>query len=359
MTPKEIYIRDVGEGQILSDVFALSQAQRKEAKNGPYWQLTLLDRTGSMEARVWFPLSQQFSILRAGDFVVVSGQAASFKDQLQLNISEMTVVEPEQAGLNMADFLPSSAVPPEKILEEIEVLLAANLTFKPWSKLCKSVLRDETMRSRLLSAPGAKGIHHAYAGGLLEHTLGIMRTCHALAELYPAVDKEILLVGALFHDMGKAFELTHGISRDYTTEGRLLGHIHLGLEILDPFLRKAKDLPQELILHLKHLLISHHGELEFGSPRRPKTVEAFILHYADNLDAKVNTVQAALAALNDEAVEGWSDYQRSLSRYVFRPLRTPRLTPPAQVAGKSTPKTEEPPLLKFMSMSMGEGNGDS
>lgn len=362
MRNKKNYVRDFAEGQTISDVFALSQTQRKEAKNGPYWQLSLTDRTGSIEARIWFPQSQQFDNLKPEQFVAVSGQVSSFKDQLQMNITDMQVIDPVEAGLNMADFLPSSTIPPQELLHEVEAFLAAELTFRPWAALCKNVLGDKRIRDALLSAPGAKAIHHAYAGGLLEHTLGIMRICKALAELYPGVDKEILLVAALLHDLGKAFELSHGMSREYTDEGRLIGHILMGLEEVEPFLRKAKDLPKELVMHLKHLIISHHGELEFGSPRRPKTVEAFILHYADNLDAKINTIRAALAAPEGEEdleTGRWSEYQRSLSRYVFQPMRTPADSfdgPSIRTPRKNTPKAGASPLLKAMGINQPSRN---
>lgn len=327
MTHKKTFIRDLAAGQNISDIFALSQAQRREARNGPYWQLTLADRTGGMEARIWAPQSLQYDNLKPEQFVAVTGQIASFKDQLQMNITDLALVEPAGAGLDLADFLPSSAVPPAELLAEIEAFLDRELSFKPWRTLCAKVLADADIRAALLTAPGAKSIHHAHAGGLLEHTLGVMRVCAALAALYPSVDREILLTAALFHDLGKAFELTHGFSREYTDAGRLIGHIQMGLEALEPFLRAAKDLPEGLVVHLKHLILSHHGELEFGSPRRPKTVEAFILHYADNLDAKINTVNTALentADPEDAEASHWSEYHRTLGRYLYQPMRTPR-----------------------------------
>lgn len=351
MTTKKNFIRNLKDGQPVSDIFAIAQAQRKEAKNGPYWQLTLSDRTGSIEARIWFPQSQQFESLKAEQFVAVNGQVSSFKDQLQMNVSDLSLIDPLESGIDLSDFLPSSATPPAELLRELEDFLAQELTFKPWQSLCKSVLTDEAIRNSLLSAPGAKAIHHAYAGGLLEHVLGIMRICKALAELYPQIDKEILLVGALFHDLGKAFELSHGISREYTDQGRLLGHITIGLEAMEPFLRKAKNLPAELVLHLKHLIVSHHGEYEFGSPRRPKTLEAFVLHYADNLDAKINTVQSALTGPDGEDIDGWSEYQRSLSRYLYQPARTPKAEKTdaePKAAKKSPPRQAPSALLKAM-----------
>lgn len=343
MSQKNLFIQDFAAGQNVLETFALAQALRKEAKNGPYWQLVLADKTGTIEARIWFPQSQKHDILKAEQFVAIKGQVVSFKDQLQMNITELTVLDPQEAGLDLADFLPCSAIPPEDLLAEIEQILSSELSFKPWRDLCKKILHDQNIRSSLLLAPGAKAIHHAHAGGLLEHTLGVMRVCQALAALYPGLDREILLVAALLHDLGKAFELTHGISREYTDQGRLLGHIELGLEILAPFLESVKNLPAPLILHLKHLLISHHGELEFGSPRRPKTAEAFLLHYADNLDAKINTVQTALAMSDAQNTSGWSEYQRSLARYVFQPMRTPVTTPAQKTKTKKNSQDRKTP----------------
>lgn len=354
MNRKKTFIRDFSAGQAVTDIFALAQAQRKDAKNGPYWQLTLIDCSGSSEARIWFPQSQNVPHLKAEDFVLVTGQVASFKDQLQLNVTEARIIDPQAEELDLRDFIPASTVPASELLERIEAMLAQEITYGPWRSLCRKVLQDEAMRAMLLTAPGAKSVHHAFAGGLLEHTLGVMRVCVALCTVYPQADKEIVLVGALLHDLGKAVELSHGISRDYTDAGRLLGHIYLGLEMVEPFVRGAK-VPPELALHLKHLLISHHGELEYGSPRRPKTVEAFILHYADNLDAKINTIEAALAPSgnDDNAAEErrWSEYQRTLARYVFQPQRTPVAPkdPPGRAPKK---KAASAPMLKAMGLNM-------
>lgn len=350
MTNEKKSVSDFSEDQTVSGIFVISQAQSKKAKNGPYWHLTLTSRTGSIEARIWHPQSQNYESLQADQFVEVNGREETYNGVRQLRINSMVVIDPAERGLDMADFVPSSAVPPARLLEELESFLHAELTYKPWASLCKSILRDETIRTALLSAPGAKTIHHAYAGGLLEHTLAIMRICRALSELYPQVDKEILLVGALCHDLGKAFELSHGVSREYTDAGRLLGHIQIGLELLEPFLRKAKDLPEGLAMHLKHIIVAHHGELAFGSPCVPQTMEAFVLHYADNLDSKINTVQGALTTPEGEEAQGWSEYHRTLGRYLFQPERTPKHTPgtePKQ-ARKTAPKSDASPLLKAM-----------
>ena len=332
MTNEKKFSSDFSEDQTVSGFFVISQAQSKKAKNGPYWHLTLTNRTGSIEARIWHPQSLSYEGLKADQFVEVNGREEMYNGVRQLRINSMVVIDPAERGLEMADFVPSSAVPPARLLEELEAFLNGELTYRPWASLCKSILRDETIRTALLSAPGAKTIHHAYAGGLLEHTLAIMRICRALSELDPQVDREILLVGALCHDLGKAFELSHGVSREYTDAGRLLGHIQIGLEVLEPFLRKARDLPEGLAMHLKHVIVAHHGELAFGSPCVPQTMEAFVLHYADNLDSKINTVQGALTTSEGQEAQGWSEYHRTLGRYLFQPARTPAA--PLDTAGK-------------------------
>jgi 3'-5' exoribonuclease len=224
-------------------------------------------------------------------------------------------------------------------LAELEQLCENELHHKPWRKLCLKVLRTESIRAKLLSAYGAKAVHHAYLGGLLEHTLNVCRLALSMADNYPSLDREIILVAAVFHDLGKAWELSTGMSADYTDEGRLLGHILITLEILDPFLKKETGLDPGMIVHLKHIIASHHGEYEFGSPKRPKTGEAFVLHYADNLDAKMNIFDHAFAKQGGGSA--WSAYQKYLDRYLFSPQKTPLL----EKKGKE--KTDGQRLLPF------------
>jgi len=279
-----------------------------------------------MEAKIWSPLSQAHPGLSAGQIVQVRAQAANYRDKCQLTIDQLSAVGAAEADLS--EFLPPSPVKPEALLTEIEDLCRRELTHKPWRSLVKKVLADTEIRGRLLPATGAKAVHHAYAGGLLEHTLAVARTCLGLANLYPHLDRQILLVAAILHDLGKAWELTSGLACEYTDEGRLLGHIQIGLARIEPFLAKTKDLDEGLILHLKHLILSHHGEYEFGAPKRPKTPEAFILHFADNIDAKMNTLAGAYAEL-EGTEQSWTPFQRYLDRYLYRAPHTP--APPAPV----------------------------
>lgn len=319
---KKTFVKDLVPGQKVEDVFVLTEARQQQAKNGPYWLLRLQDAQGMIEAKIWSPASRQYAEFPVGSLVRIQGMAGSFRDQIQITVEQAEVLEIDQASVDWALFLPRSSREPSLILQDIEELCSRELRHAPWRKFCLKVLRDEGLRARLLTAPAAKSMHHAYLGGLLEHTLAVCRLCLSICELYPALDREVLLAGAVFHDLGKAWELSAGVARDYTDEGRLLGHIQLGLEVLAPFLDKATDVSAGLKLHFKHLLLSHHGEYAFGSPKRPKTMEALILHYADNLDAKLNTVSRLLDELPEQ--DSWTPYQRSMERPFFRAEHTPR-----------------------------------
>ncbi len=338
MNAKNTYAANLQENQLVDDIFLLSDAKKAVAKNGPFWNLVFEDKTGSLPAKIWSPESAAYTDLEKGQFWHIQGKVGSYNGSLQITIQSMQIAA--QESLDLADFLPTSDPPPPRLLDQLELLLRTELFYPPWKKFCKSVLADSKIRSALLGGIGGKSIHHAYIGGLLEHTLSVCRVSLALASVYPQADKDILLTAAAFHDIGKAFELSGGIVRDYTTEGRLLGHIYMGLEILVPFLNKTKDLSEELKMHFKHLLLSHHGEFEFGSPKRPKTLEAFLLHYADNIDAKVNSMDIALAEQKDGE---WSEYQRPLGRMLYKREKTPQ----PQIEKKPVHKEIAQPLLPF------------
>ncbi len=332
---KAAFVKDLTPGVPVRDLFCITSAKSGQAKNGPYWSLTLEDATGSVEAKIWSPASLAYEGLASGQFVLIEGMTGSYRDKPQLSVDRLEIV-PVEAIADLSLFIASSAVSPAELLAELEALCRDQIRHKPWRKFCLKILSTLEIRERLLAAPGAKAIHHSYLGGLLEHTLAVCRICAAFCDLYPALDRDVLIAAAMFHDLGKAWELTSGAVRDYTDEGRLLGHIILGIEILDPFLKKAQDLDPDFITHFKHIIVSHHGEYEFGSPKRPKTPEAFVLHFADNADSKLNTVFGAFAqddgaqadAEGEDAANAgapaWSPFMRSLDRFVFNPRRAPR-----------------------------------
>ena len=326
MISKSVYIDQLKQGMNFSDNWVIVDSRLAQSKNGPYWDLKLQDKTGVLDAKIWPPLSSEYTDLQPEQFAAVQGEVRSFRDRLQLVVQKLEPLDTLEEDVNWADFLPVSSRDPEEMLWELENLCREELKYSPWKKLCKKVLQDSDIRGKLLRAPAAKALHHAYIGGLLEHTLSVGKICLSLSSLYPDMDREILLVAALFHDLGKAWELEGRISRKYSDQGQLLGHIMLTLEILEPFIQKIKDLDQDLVLHLKHMILSHHGEYEFGSPKRPKTPEAMILHFADNMDAKLNTMADVMESMEQEGAS-WSAFQPSLQRYLYRPVHTASFHP--------------------------------
>ncbi len=325
MYQKSIFVSGLTLGNRVDDVFMLAEASRGQAKNGPFWSLLLADSSGDIPAKIFSPQAGAVPELAAGMFLHVRGQVGIWRDQAQIVIEQATVLDPDEAKLILADFIQTSNIAPEELLLAIETLCKEHLHHPPLRTLVQSVLTDDGIRQGLLMAPGAVNIHHAYVGGLLEHTLAVCNLCMHFCDLYPGLDRQILLAAAILHDLGKAWEYCRAPLKGHTDSGRLLGHIQLGLSVLEPFVQKAlkKGLEQELVHHLYHLILSHHGELEFGSPKRPKTAEAFALHFADNLDAKLKTTtEATEQALGDEE-SGWSARVFSLQRRVYRPVLTP------------------------------------
>lgn len=320
---KTQFIADFSLGDDVATLFLLGGVHQGQAKNGPFWRLELRDSSGSLEAKIWSPQSQMYTGLKAGDLVEVAGRINSYRERLEVAVDRMRVLgEEEKNGLDLTVFMAASERPPAELLADLEALCRVVLTHKPWKKLLRLILDDPEVTAHLLTAPAAKAMHHAYAGGLLEHTLGVARLCMALADLYPDLDRQTLLAGAVCHDLGKLWELSQGLATDYTGPGRLVGHMQLILDFLEPRIRKA-GLEDHLALHLKHLVVSHHGQHEFGSPRLPATAEAFALHYADNLDAKLNQVRTALSGVATAEEGGWSAYIPGLERHVFKAPPTP------------------------------------
>lgn len=317
---KSVMISSLGLGDEVADCFILSMAQQGQARNGPYWRLEFRDASGSIGGKIWSPQSQAYPELAAGMPVWLKARVTSYRDKLELAIESMRLLDDSEfAVLDLALFMPASPVAPERMMQDILELCRKELTHKPWRKLIISLLSDEEIAARLRLAPAAKAMHHAYAGGLLEHTLSVARLCLRIADGYPQLDRQTLLAGAVCHDLGKLWELESGLVMDYTQQGRLIGHIVLVLEKIAPFMQKV-GLEPALADHLRHLILSHHGTYEFGSPRLPSTAEAMVLHYADNIDAKLHQLGSALAGVEEN---GWSPYIPALERSLFRAEPTP------------------------------------
>ncbi len=364
---KNKFIKDLKPGEAVADVFLVAEARLGQARNGPFWALTLGDATGRAGAKIWSPLSREYTELAAGQAVYLEGPVQTFREQIQVIVERMELVDLEQEGLELSLFLPASEERPRDMLAGLVELCRTHLVYPPWRSLALEILEDTEVQARMLAAPGAKSVHHAYGGGLLEHTLSVARLCMRLCDQYPQLDREILLIAAVFHDLGKGWELSGGLANDYTDEGRLLGHIFIGLGILEPFLARS-GVPDELQLHFKHIILSHHGQYEYGSPRRPKTGEALALHYADNLDAKLNQVAGVFEGVEEGETGVWSPYQRTLERFIYKPAATPAATstaiptPTPEINGERGQPWEvghpDASCTEFTGESSGESSGD-
>ena len=327
-------IRDLAPNSEVDSVFLLGGASLQQSRNGPYWRLELRDAGGTLEAKIWSPLSSSFHDLTAGQLVQIRGRVGTFRDQLQLTVDELHVLTDEEiAETDLAQFMPSSSRPVPEMQEELESMIERELTHLPWKRFVRSVLEEDRVRRALPVAPAARSVHHAYVGGLLEHMLSVAGLCLRIAEQYPELDRQLLCAAALLHDIGKLEEMSGGLVNEYTDAGRFLGHITQGLIMMEPHL-VASGLENAQALHFRHLILSHHGELEYGSPKQPATAEAFVLHYADNIDAKIAQWRSLFPSSEEHAsgeemgktgLDGlqWSPRQNLLGRALCRVPRTP------------------------------------
>lgn len=309
---KKDYVCQIRENDLVEGAFLVREKALHTSKGGNrYLRLKLSDRTGEIEARVWEAAEERGQLFDKGDLVAIKAEAVSYQGKLQLNIFELRPCS--RGEVDLQDFIPPARRPPREMLEELKAL-ARGIEDPFLRRLVWSFLRDEAFVEEFIRVPASKGLHHARHGGLLEHTLSVARLVETLRGHYPGVDWDLLLAGAILHDVGKVRELSHDLLFDYTSEGRLLGHVVMGAEMVSQRIASIEGFPPKRAMLIKHLILSHHGRHEWGSPKRPKTVEAILLHHLDDLDAKVEGVLDAL-----ERSEGpWTDYQRAFERPFYR-----------------------------------------
>ena len=289
--PDRRWAKDVAPGDEIRALYLIGSASQLQAKNGPFWRIELKDASGDLEARIWSPLSQQFAEIPSGVIAEVEGRAESFRDKLQVNVNALRVLSPEEtASVDTSAFMASSSRPPQEMLDELEALCRKEFTYKPWRKFILSVLEDEAIRVPLLTAPAAKSVHHAFLGGLLKHTANMVKIADFLAGMYPeTIDRSLLLTGTLLHDFAKEREFVFsdlGIVTEYSTAGQLLGHLVMGAQEVADIARELA-IAEEKSLLLQHLLLSHHGEPDFGAAVRPMCAEAELLSYIDLIDSRM------------------------------------------------------------------------
>lgn len=314
------FVNELNNGDSVDDVFLVVQKQTRANRQGNHYLfLELRDRTGSIDARLWnVPENTPFGFAE-GDYVRARGKVQLFQGALQMI---MTHVEHHTGqGVDAADFIPQSLVNPVLLLKQLreQIFRIENVHLKA---LCDTLLMDDALVTKLMAAPAGIKNHHAYHGGLLEHIVTLMQVSQAIIPFYPILDHDLIMVGILLHDLGKVDELAYDRAYSYTDEGQLIGHLVMGVELLSAKIGEAEKLtdepfPHELALRLKHMIVSHHGSLEFGSPKLPMTPEALFLHHIDNLDAKIHAITKELED-HPHRDSTWTPYQNSLNRRLFK-----------------------------------------
>lgn len=309
------YISDFTEGDSISRTFYIGSRNRLLTRSGkPYLSLTLRDKTGTINAKVWEDADTIHANMGAAEFVHVRATVEKYMNQLQLKVEQLKVVRTEDVDLS--DFLPSGANDPDEMLKELRQI-AQTVQDGFLSPLLDLFFADSELMERLKVSPGAKHLHHSFVGGLLEHTLSVTKICDWVCGHYERINRDLVLVGAILHDIGKVYELTASPAFDYTTEGRLLGHLILGCNVIGEKIRQIQGFPRELEIQVLHLVLSHHGSYEFRSPVVPKTVEAMLLNQVDDLDAKVRLTQDYIERAKSDPSE-FTPYHKLLERYFYK-----------------------------------------
>ena len=308
-----LWIKDLKEDEPVRGLYMVKVKRAGLTKKGDaYLSLTLADRTGQAEARLWDRVEALSPLFGEGDILEIEGRTSSYRNQIQIVLSGLRVCRDDP---DPALFLETTLRDVEEMVRELRALLR-EIENPHLKALMENFLSDRDFMSLYKKAPAAKNFHHSYIGGLLEHTLSLCKMALYVSGHYEALDKDLLLAGAFFHDIGKVREFKYDRQIDYTDEGRLLGHLTLGVAMLDEKLDRLRDFPQDLAIRLKHLILSHHGEYEFGSPKRPKFLEAFALHLIDDLDAKMIGLGRLME--KDRQEGAWTDFNRLFERYFLK-----------------------------------------
>lgn len=312
---KNIQIKEITDSQAVHDLFLVREMSRGETKAGkPYLSLVLMDASGEISGRVWENAERLMDECPTGAVVAVAGQAQAYKGILQLRIDNLSRVA--ESEVDMALFVPSTQGNITLMAKEL-IKLATSVENPFLKELLLSLFGERRLMQSFKKAPAAKVMHHAYVGGLLEHTLAVARLADSVSGLYPSLDRSLLLTGALLHDLGKLKEFSFdSFPFEYSDRGRLVGHMVLGIEMIQEKIHGISGFPEDLADRLKHLILSHHGRHEFGSPSLPMMQEAFALNFLDDLDAKINYLDRLAGQVKGEGYQ-WTEFQRNLERFLF------------------------------------------
>ncbi len=310
-----MYVKDINPGDSVNDTFLVMEKNMASSQKGnPYLAIKLRDNTGDVDGRVWDNAVELNRRFKRGDIVGIQSRAISYRNVIQLSISDIECID--ESLFNPADYFPSSKLNIEEMFEDI-MNFVGTVETPPLKALLDLIFGDEEIASLFKNAPAAKGFHHFYIGGLLEHTLSVVQLLGMTATHYSEANRDLIITGGMLHDIGKIKELSFSKMIDYTDEGRLIGHISLGLELINEKIARIEDFPEQLAMELRHIILSHHGVLEYGSPKRPKTLEALIVNFIDDLDAKVNAFQTFIESSTDDESD-WTPFHRLLERFIYK-----------------------------------------
>lgn len=301
------FLNELHEGDRISGIYLCKQKQPAVTKNGkPYENIILQDKTGMMDGKIWDPNSLGIDEFDALDYIDVMGDVTSFAGAMQVNIKR--VRKAGEGEYNPSDYLPVSENSTDEMYQQLQRLISTIKNPYLSAILKKLFVEDKEFIKAFQEHSAAKTVHHGFIGGLMEHTLSVAKLCDYMAAAYPILKRDLLISAALLHDIGKTRELSAFPQNDYTDEGQLLGHIIIGAQMIHDLAREIPDFPQVLENELVHCILSHHGELEYGSPKKPALAEAVALNLADNTDARMETLTEVFAA--DKGKKEWLGYNR-------------------------------------------------
>ncbi|NBX93562.1 MAG: HD domain-containing protein [Proteobacteria bacterium] len=311
---KVLFVRDLQPKDTVRSSFLVKSKEILQNKAGKaYLAMILADKTGEIDCRVWNDaegLSQEF---QEGDVIAVGGKLGVFQNKSQLALDHISPLAPHEYRLE--DYLPQAPEDLDRLYLEL-VQIFSGLENSWVKQLGLALLQDPEIAERYRICPAAKTIHHAFIGGLLCHSLQLIKLVDAVLPFYPFLNRDLLVFGAAFHDFGKIYELRYEGKVGYTDEGRLVGHIAIGLTLIDRKIQTLKGFPKDLENHLKHLILSHHGKLEHGSPKVPHTLEAEVLHWLDHMDSRINSIQNHL--MNETQSSGWTNFHKAYGTYFHK-----------------------------------------
>ena len=310
---RHVWVEKIEAESRVSGCYLVKKKKLSTTRNGnPFLSLTLADKTGEFPAKVWNKAEALSALFREGEVIEIAGQTATYQGQVQLTVSQL---RPSSETPDPGIFVETSPFDTPEMMRSLRTILNQVKDIH-LTALIDGFWKDRKFMDLFKHAPAAKNFHHSYLGGLLEHTLSVCRLAAQASDHYPSLNKDLLVTGAFLHDMGKTQEFSWDMSINYTDEGRLVGHLVLGVTLVDEKLRSLQDFPKELAVRLRHLILSHHGQYDFGSPKEPKFLEAFALHLLDDLDAKINGLNRFMQ--RDRQEGAWTDFNRMFRKYFLK-----------------------------------------